>query len=126
VTDRHAWLRERRRAAEERMDTIWAPIYDDEWGASIDPTHRSFVERLVDRLPPGGRILDAASPSATDTTTCSAGPSAELAPPASSPAAPPVAGQPADQPADGHGSEDLSKASAASHRSSWCCGDWAA
>lgn len=42
------------------MDTLWAPIYDAEWGATIDPTHRSFVERLVDRLRPGARILDAA------------------------------------------------------------------
>jgi ubiquinone/menaquinone biosynthesis C-methylase UbiE len=58
--DRSAWLRERRRVAEERHDTLHAATYDQqEWGA-IFPTHRRFVARLIERCPPGGRILDAA------------------------------------------------------------------
>jgi ubiquinone/menaquinone biosynthesis C-methylase UbiE len=58
--DRSAWLRERRRVAEERHDTLHAATYDQqEWGA-IFPAHRRFVTRLVESCPPGGRILDAA------------------------------------------------------------------
>jgi ubiquinone/menaquinone biosynthesis C-methylase UbiE len=58
--DRRAWLRERRRVAEERHDTLHAPTYDQqEWGA-ISSTHRRFVGQLIERCPPGGRILDAA------------------------------------------------------------------
>jgi ubiquinone/menaquinone biosynthesis C-methylase UbiE len=57
--DRGAWLRECRRIAEERFDTLFAPTYDrDEAPAS--PTHRRCVAAVVDRCPPDGRILDAA------------------------------------------------------------------
>jgi SAM-dependent methyltransferase len=59
VVERGAWLRERRRTAEERYDTIWAFAYDDEYG-EIGPTHRRFVADLVERCPPGGIVLDAA------------------------------------------------------------------
>jgi ubiquinone/menaquinone biosynthesis C-methylase UbiE len=46
--------------AEERYDTLHAATYDQqEWGA-ISPTHRRFVAQLIQRCPPGGRILDAA------------------------------------------------------------------
>lgn len=41
------------------MDKLWAPIYDEHWGATIDRTHRSFVERTLLYCPPGSRILDA-------------------------------------------------------------------
>jgi hypothetical protein len=27
-----AWLKQKRWRAEERMDTLFAPIYDDNWG----------------------------------------------------------------------------------------------
>ena len=57
--DRTAWLRERRRIAEERFDTLYAPTYDRDEG-DIGPTHRRFVAELVRRCSPGGRILDAA------------------------------------------------------------------
>lgn len=58
--ERRAWLDERRRVARERYDTLHAAGYDQqEWGA-ISPTHRRFVDQLVQRCPPGGRILDAA------------------------------------------------------------------
>jgi hypothetical protein len=57
--DRTAWLRERRRMAEERFDTLYAPTYDRDEG-DIGPTHRRFVAALVRRCPPGGRVVDAA------------------------------------------------------------------
>jgi SAM-dependent methyltransferase len=57
--DRSTWWREKRREAVQRMDTLFAPGYDREWGA-IAPTHRRMFERFLDRCPPQGRILDAA------------------------------------------------------------------
>ena len=58
--DRTTWLKEKRRLAEERMDTLFAPIYDEHWGGTIDATHRSFVERFLEGCSPAGLILDAA------------------------------------------------------------------
>lgn len=58
--ERAAWLREKRRVAEERMDTLFAPIYDEQWGATIEPSHSAMLDALLERLPPGGRVLDAA------------------------------------------------------------------
>lgn len=58
--DRAAWLRERRLIAEGRMDTLFAPIYDDHWGGSINPTHRRMVGHFLALCPPRARILDAA------------------------------------------------------------------
>jgi hypothetical protein len=46
--DRTEWLRERRRVAEERFDTLHALTYDELYGA-IDPTHRRFVAELLRR-----------------------------------------------------------------------------
>ena len=57
--DRQAWLRERRRTAEERHDAIHAFTYDDQYG-EIGPTHRRFVTDLLERCPAGGTVLDAA------------------------------------------------------------------
>jgi SAM-dependent methyltransferase len=57
--DRQTWLRERRRTAEERHDTIHAFTYDDQYG-EIGPAHRRFVADLVWRCPPEGTVLDAA------------------------------------------------------------------
>jgi SAM-dependent methyltransferase len=59
MVDREAWLRERRRTAEERHDTIHAFTYDDQYG-EIGPTHRRFVADLLERCAPGGTVLDAA------------------------------------------------------------------
>jgi ubiquinone/menaquinone biosynthesis C-methylase UbiE len=59
MVDRQAWLRERRKTAEERHDTIHAFTYDDQYG-EIGPTHRRFVAALLERCPPGGTVLDAA------------------------------------------------------------------
>jgi len=58
--DRAAWIRERRRINEERMDTLFAPVYDERWGGHINPTHQHMVERFLAELPPRAFILDAA------------------------------------------------------------------
>jgi SAM-dependent methyltransferase len=58
--DRAEWLVEKRRLCEERMDTIFAPIYDDDWGAYINETHASFVRKVLDVTSDGAAILDAA------------------------------------------------------------------
>ena len=57
--DRPAWLREQRRLTEEQDDTIYAPIYDENWSA-VDPTHRRVFGRFLNLCPPHGYILDAA------------------------------------------------------------------
>lgn len=58
--DRADWLKERRHLTEERYDRLFAPIYDQEWGASISPSHRRSLEKFLDLCPPGCLILDAA------------------------------------------------------------------
>jgi SAM-dependent methyltransferase len=58
--DRSDWLKEKRRLAEERMDTLFAPVYDEQWGAYINPSHAQFVQRLVSLCPLHGTLLDAA------------------------------------------------------------------
>ncbi len=56
--DRAAWLRSLREVSPEQEDAL-APIYDANWGR-IDEVHRAFVDDLLERLPPAGRVLDAA------------------------------------------------------------------
>jgi SAM-dependent methyltransferase len=46
--------------AVERMDMLWAPIYDQHWGAQIDPTHSRMLRRFLANVPAGGVVLDAA------------------------------------------------------------------
>jgi ubiquinone/menaquinone biosynthesis C-methylase UbiE len=58
TVDRAAWLRNLRRVSEQQEDAL-APVYDANWG-EIEPTHRTFVELFLSKLPPGGRVLDAA------------------------------------------------------------------
>ena len=60
MIERTTWLKEKRRLAEECMDTLFAPIYDDNWGSYINDTHRAFLNHLLDACPPGCTILDAA------------------------------------------------------------------
>jgi SAM-dependent methyltransferase len=57
AADRLAWLLAMRRADERQEDAL-APEYDVRWG-QIGETHRDFVAKLLSRLPPGGRVLDA-------------------------------------------------------------------
>lgn len=59
MTARAEWLRDVARRAEVRMDRRWAPVYDGRWGA-IDPTHARMLAGVLDRHPPGSRVLDAA------------------------------------------------------------------
>lgn len=56
--DRNAWLRDLRRVNERQEDAL-SSVFDERWG-DIEDTHRSFVERFLSKLPPGGRVLDAA------------------------------------------------------------------
>jgi SAM-dependent methyltransferase len=56
--DRGAWLRDLRRV-NERQEGALADDFDALWG-EIEPTHQAFVERFLSRLPPDGRVLDAA------------------------------------------------------------------
>src|SRR5262249_32384658 len=58
--DRSSWLKEKRRRTEERMDTLWAPTYDQNWGGYINDSHRLMIDRFLAVCPPGGIILDAA------------------------------------------------------------------
>jgi hypothetical protein len=57
--DRAAWLKKQRRVAEEQEDAIYAPIYDEKWGA-IDPVHQQYFDRFLGLCPPHGLILDSA------------------------------------------------------------------
>ncbi|MGH2677085.1 MAG: class I SAM-dependent methyltransferase [Actinomycetota bacterium] len=58
MDDRAAWLLEMRRAMARQEDAL-SPDFDARWG-EIEDAHRSFVGRFLDRLPPDGRVLDAA------------------------------------------------------------------
>ncbi len=54
------WLKVKRHAAEERYDRLWAPIYDENWGATLEPLHQRLLTQIVDALPVHATILDAA------------------------------------------------------------------
>lgn len=56
--DRERWLVERR-AAVEQAYTAEGATYDDGYDPAT-PTHRRFVSSLVESVPPGGSVLDAA------------------------------------------------------------------
>jgi SAM-dependent methyltransferase len=58
AADRGAWLRSLRRVDEQQEDAL-ADDFDARYG-EIQPTHQRFVERFLELLPPGGRVLDAA------------------------------------------------------------------
>jgi SAM-dependent methyltransferase len=58
ATEREAWLRNLRRVNERQEDAL-APVFDERWG-EVEDTHRAFVEKFLSKLPPGGRVLDAA------------------------------------------------------------------
>jgi SAM-dependent methyltransferase len=59
VTDRTSWIAERRRINERRMDTLFAPVYDENWGG-IDSSHRVMITRFLSLCPASPRVLDAA------------------------------------------------------------------
>jgi SAM-dependent methyltransferase len=59
LMDRATWLRHKRCAAQARMDTRYAPIYDEYWGA-IEPTHQRMLACFLALCPAQAQILDAA------------------------------------------------------------------
>jgi SAM-dependent methyltransferase len=58
--DRATFLKEKRRLTEERMDTLFAPLYDEKWGVYGNATHQAFVQKLLSLISGPGAILDAA------------------------------------------------------------------
>jgi 2-polyprenyl-3-methyl-5-hydroxy-6-metoxy-1,4-benzoquinol methylase len=58
--DRNDWIKERRREAEERYDTLWAPLYEEKWGVYSNATHQQFIQKFLRLLPQHSTILDAA------------------------------------------------------------------
>ena len=58
--DRSVWLKEKRRLTEERMDTLFAPLYDEKWGNYSNATHQLFIQKFLNLFPRSSRILDAA------------------------------------------------------------------
>jgi ubiquinone/menaquinone biosynthesis C-methylase UbiE len=58
--ERSEWLKAKRRTGEERMDTLWAPIYDENWGGTIEASHQSCIHKFLALCPKGCTILDAA------------------------------------------------------------------
>ena len=58
--ERQEWLKEKRRLTEERMNTLFAPVYDEDWGASISPTHGDCLHKFLAQCPARCTILDAA------------------------------------------------------------------
>ena len=57
--DRTRWIAQRRKLNEERMDTLFAPDYDNHWG-EVCPTHERMLNEFLGRCTPGGKVLDAA------------------------------------------------------------------
>jgi hypothetical protein len=58
AADRQAWLGNLRRVDERKEDAL-AGDFDARWG-EIESMHHRFVGRFLARLPPDGRVLDAA------------------------------------------------------------------
>jgi hypothetical protein len=57
---RRRFLDERREICRRRFDTLHAPVYDERWGAYINPTHERCVRSLVSGLPHRAVVLDTA------------------------------------------------------------------
>jgi 2-polyprenyl-3-methyl-5-hydroxy-6-metoxy-1,4-benzoquinol methylase len=58
--NRLEWLKEKRREAEERYGTLWAPRYAEEFGLYPNATHQTFMHKFLDLLRQPGTVLDAA------------------------------------------------------------------
>ncbi len=58
--DRSDWLKEMRREAEERYDTLWAPEYGEKYGTYPNATHQQFILKFLTGLPQPAALLDAA------------------------------------------------------------------
>ena len=57
--DRRAFIAQRRALGAQRMDELFAPRYDEQWG-HINGTHEEFVSALIGLTRPGSTLLDAA------------------------------------------------------------------
>lgn len=60
MVNRATWIKNKRREAEERYDTLWAPLYDEKWGVYENATHERFIHKFLSLLPSKSTILDAA------------------------------------------------------------------
>jgi 2-polyprenyl-3-methyl-5-hydroxy-6-metoxy-1,4-benzoquinol methylase len=58
--NREEFIRTRRQICEERMDTLFAPVYDDHWGGETSPSHQEMLGRFLASCPANPFILDAA------------------------------------------------------------------
>jgi cyclopropane fatty-acyl-phospholipid synthase-like methyltransferase len=58
--NRTDWLNAKRREAEKRYDTLWAPLYGEKLGLYSNATHQQFMKRFLDLLPQDSMLLDAA------------------------------------------------------------------
>lgn len=58
--DRPSWLKEKRREAEERYSTWWAPLYGEKYGKYPNSSHLQFIQKFLDLLPQTSSILNAA------------------------------------------------------------------
>jgi len=58
--DRQDWLNERRREAEERYSTLWAPLYDTVGGIYPNASHQEYMKKFLSLIMEPGTILDAA------------------------------------------------------------------
>lgn len=56
-SEREAFLAERRRVAQARFDQLHASTYDQTW-AEISPSHAEMLGRFLNRVAPGGIVLD--------------------------------------------------------------------
>lgn len=57
--DRSQWIKEKRKMAEKRYDTIFSIGYDNNWG-QIEEIHRENLLYFLSLIPDGDTILDAA------------------------------------------------------------------
>ncbi len=54
------WLKKMRGEAEEKYDTLWAPLYGEKYGLYSNETHVQFIQKFLSLLPLYSLILDAA------------------------------------------------------------------
>jgi hypothetical protein len=57
--NRRSFIAERHALGPLRMDELFAPGYDEQWG-HINEAHEEFVKALIDKTRPGSTLLDAA------------------------------------------------------------------
>ena len=58
--DRVSWLKERRKEAEERYSTWWAPLYGEKYGLYPNESHLQFLKKFLELVPSNSTVLNAA------------------------------------------------------------------